>query len=152
MPFNTDTDRAPGNVPLVETSPAVLLANFQFLFEAAPIEPQYVVPGNDVGGAFTSWCLYTRTVLDAWITVMPGIGETSNGQATLIIEIGREFPSLIPAYPETIDWLPIALVGGGVPNVITGLRIPGILCRFRIENGAPNGQSIIEGDMMLRGL
>lgn len=145
LTFNVGSDFVPLGLPLVEIQPATLVATFRKTFAAAPTESQYIAPGHfTVCNALTSlWLLYTRNVMYAVIT-----NDGSDG-ASLIIETGSDNLDLVNVDPVMHDWIPIYLPCGRLPMVITGLELPGLIARFRLQTSS-DFTTVIHGSIIMR--
>lgn len=132
---------APLGVPLVEIAPATLVGLFRW--SMSPGLQQYLQPGHAHDGEQV-WMLYTRSVMSASITCDGAEG------ATLIIEIGSD-PAPGDSSPVMQDWLPVCIPGSGLPMIITGLELPGLVARFRLES-AGAGFPVVHGSIIVRGV
>ena len=145
LTFNVGNDFVPLGLPLVEMQPATLVGTFRKTFAAAPTDEQYIAPGHfTVCTALTSlWMLYTRNVMYAVIT-----NDGSDG-GSLVIETGSDNLSAVNVDPVMHDWIPIYLPPGGLPMVITGLELPGLIARFRLATSS-DFTTVIHGSIIMK--
>ncbi len=146
LTYNVGNDFVPLGLPLVEIQPATLVATFRKTFAAAPTDSQYIAPGHfTVCSALTSlWMLYTRNVMYAVITC------DGAGGASLVIETGSDNLDAVNVGPVMHDWIPIYIPGSGLPMVITGLELPGLIARFRLVSSHEPFQMVVHGSIIMR--
>lgn len=145
LTFNVGNDFVSLGLPLVEVQPATLVATFRKTFAAAPTDSQYIAPGHfTVCTALTSlWMLYTRNVMYAVITNDGDVG------GSLIIETGSDNLDLVNVDPVMHDWIPIYIPRGRLPMVITGLELPGLIARFRLQTSS-SGVAVFHGSIIMK--
>jgi len=145
LTFNVGNEFVPLGLPLVEMQPATMVATFRKTFQAAPTDSQYIAPGHfTVCTILTSlWMLYTRNVMYAVIT-----NDGADG-ASLVVETGSDNLDVVNVDPVMHDWIPIYLPCSRLPTVITGLELPGLIARFRLQTSSP-GVTVIHGSIIMK--
>lgn len=145
LTFNVGNDFVPLGLPLVEMQPATMVGTFRKTFAAAPTDAQYIAPGHfTVCTILTSlWLLYTRNVMYAVIT-----NDGAEG-GQLVIETGSDNLDAVNVDPVMHDWIPIYLPCSRLPMVITGLELPGLIARFRLQTSSP-AQAVFHGSIIMK--
>ncbi len=149
----TARDFVPVPSSFVEVAPATLAGIFSCSFGIAPQGAQYIRPGASAQQDLLNpdgaeWVLYTRSVLSYRIEVHSMLA--ARGGASLIIDLGD---GLLVGAPLQTAWKTFHLVeGDGIISSGSGIELPGLLARFRIQTASPNAGQIVSGSIIMRGV